>query len=1309
MLAASKASSPGRASKTGAGGGSGSSAGNVIMDGSGSSTKDGKKNGNSAIRFSDESSGSTTVMDDSLLGGSFQEGWIGNEVSPVSSSDGSILRARKGEELSGSVQNLMRSTTKASPGIPGGGDAEGARNGLNSTPSSPVAATEDDAKWHDCIKAHDWAALERMIKKFDSKYYKKKQRQAREQKELELRLQQEEEEARAAAAASEGEVEGAEGKDGTPQGSRRMFSLRKFPRLRSRSPATRTSDVSPSRSSRRGKKFLPIALSGSSKPLDPSEVISPLLTVDPMGRTPLHLACLHKAPESMLLDLLAAERKAAQFRDKLGQLPLHCAVQTWQFDHVLEKIIKSYPNALKTKDNQGRTAVGLAVQLARQRQEEDGPKEDKNFPFLWSHPTSKGEKNWQFRQEKTWSKVNYLLRDLMKRNKSVIPSEHGLIMDALEGGADPNTINRLVSTADKYLMADDELAGTAIGLCVERNYCLDTLTYLMDNCRERTTIITDSVHKAVLEHYRQGCIPRGEGIAAFGKQVIDWTQENQPQQRNKRDSKSQTKERKTVKDWANTAFSVQSGRSVRFQDDEDDEEYKNDSDEQEDSSKEDNEAEIRHADAHDKKDQWLGMDKACRNWWETLNHLLYYCAYGRHYKETVKPRTYHLLHAALAVSVVPPSLIQLLLIAYPEARNEMCPLYRALPVHIACTRWKYDVIRSSDDASLDRVLKLLLKPDPEQVTRRHKGRLPIHLALSVGQSWTFIKPFVLVDKKSVGVRDPYTKFFPFQMAALPISSKNIQLLMRNKFLPADWRKMSVADKKGEYKAVEIDQCRKQVGTIFELLRRHPDAIIGRPLCTEAPVAPRSLRSAGMLSMHYLSFVYGRNAKGEFKIRSDNVKLLRDSIVRAEIPPEIEAWWEKLKEIIWNESVGDIPKTEPYLLHAALYNTGTPPLVVELLLQLFPSAATKAIPGTKTYPLHIAAGTMAYQRHPFEIPYGMDNLHLVLLANQRAIRARSHGRLPLHICLARGKTWKEVRPLVKADPTTLLVEDAQSRLLPFQLIASFKLTSKDNALRYAAFIEKQTRNFDFYQLSARDKAVALSTIQKKLELNQLTCIFEILRHRPSAMTTGRIGRYGASEAGSAISSAAVSITSRDDDLFHSDCVVGSLGQLLNASTLSSAETLRGLTSPTQKMPRVLAPFLVDAGSTNGLTSRSPKKPTDLGPFLSDSGSITLSAPSPTAESGRPSLSVYLTSGGVDASARSLASRTSRGVYSDYVPPTYDDDAMSNIGESPHSPKESVGRRVEDIVGGSSVELSSSTKKLRRGKRPSIPIALPDLDA
>eukprot|EP00536_Pseudo-nitzschia_multiseries_P018082 jgi/Psemu1/264685/estExt_Genewise1Plus.C_21340001 len=741
--------------------------------------------------------------------------------------------------------------------------------------------------------------------------------------------------------------------------------------------------------------------------VDPADIVSPLLLIDSAGMTPAHLACTHKAPEKLILGIVEAEKNAFAMKDHLGRLPLHCAIETWQYDHVLERIVKANPR-------------------------------------------------------------------LMKRRKIVLPSEHGLILDALEAGANPNTINRFISCSDEYLKMDDELGGTAIGLCVERHYTVDTLEYLLETCRDGTTIITDVVQKALKTHYSMGCYPLREGMVPFGKRVIDWSKKLE------REKKRRKKEKKKKE----TLLSKQ--RSVRFKDEVDGE---------------DDEIEK-------KKENWDGMKKTCKDWWKVLNHLIFYIAYGRNFKAEVQPKIFHLLHAALCVPIATPSLIHLLLIVYPEAIDEKCPMYNVLPVHIACTRWRYNIVYSDiDNSSMEQVLRLMYESDPGQLYRRHKGSLPIHMALMGGQIWSFVKPQTSMDVKLVGMRDVQSKLFPFQIAALPIPVRSIQLLMRFRFSPAEWRGMAFVEKKMEHDKVTIEQEVRQLTTIYELLRIYPDAVANKPVHKQSSLISRSLRSLSDLAKHYLSWVYGRNSLGEYRVHYDNLTALRNSIMEAEILPELQEWWHRLKECIWNDShvPVDVPKENEYLLHAALYNSETPPIVTELLIRLFPSSTARPIPGSSTFPLHIAADTSAYQRKEFELPYGSENLHLVLKSYKEATRLKSNGRLPLHISLARGKSWKEVLPLVTVNPSSLKVRDMQTGLLPFELLASFKLTARENSLWFSNFLEKQMDIiFDLHQLSTQDRANALGAALKKKELSQLTCIFELIRRVPSVLSIRQSG-------------------------------------------------------------------------------------------------------------------------------------------------------------------------------------------------------------
>lgn len=1012
-------------------------------------------------------------------------------------------------------------------------------------------------EFHECIYAEDWSQLEKALKNFNSRYYQR-MREKEEKKKERLASQTQKE--------AEQEGLGDSGSSASGPGSFASMSPGPSPVPR---PGLRMLRLLP-----QSIANLSLLNENSDKPDNP--IVSPLLKVDEEGRAPLHLALLHKCPDTLILELLKEERLVARQPDNHGQLPLHVAMVHRQHDHILEQIIKAYPNALKTKDRQGRTPIGFAVEQARKAQEEVPIKEnieDHEKPFHWSTPIDEREKAWQYDQMKIWSKVEYLLKDLMRRKKNVIPSEHGLLVEGLEAGAPTKVINQLISTTDKYMIGDDDFAGSALYLCVERQYRLDTLEYLAGNCREGTTVILDYTEKALVTHYRRGCHALTPDMPSFGKEIMDWC------------------------------------KSKRRPD--------NDSN-----------------DANVKKQAFLsGASKQCREWWNILRFLLFFAAYGKDYSNKDKNiHDMHMLHAALTVSAAQPSLIQLLLVIFPDAHSELCPTFKAMPVHLACTRWRYDVLRNDKDISLEKVMKMFLKSDREQVVRRYRGRLPLHMALTVGQSWSFVKSFVSLDPKTLGMRDPHTKLFPFQLAAMTISSKNLAMVLRNRFTPTEWRLTSGAEKKLQFAKARENQDRRQIGTIYELLRRHPDAIVGKYLVRDSSNIAGDIRGAGPISSHYLSFFY-RRGESNWKLNPATVKPLRDSILGGYISKSIVAWWEKLREIIWKTTPsGEIPRSDEFLLHAALYNTDTPPTIIELLLAIFPTAATKPLPGTTIYPLHIAAGTATYQAQCFEIPYSKTRMELTLHAYKDAVRLAFNGQLPIHISLSRGKTWKEVRCLVKQDKNTLLMEDPVTKLTPFELMATFRITSRNNMLRFASMAEKQTRSVVMQELSTEERAILLRDVKRNFELDVLSTVYELLRHKPSAMTKKRRKTRMITEAPSSVSS----VTTED---FHSKSNgSGGIVSLLDQH-LQNVET-----TPLLKSKQSLSTYL-ERGVPRGARRLVPNSP-----------------------SSDPSLSRMLENGGralpgLGSSTHSLISRNSGGpIFDDYIKPVYDDETMSAMVSS-----------------------------------------------
>lgn len=866
---------------------------------------------------------------------------------------------------------------------------------------------EDELKYHLYITNQCWDKLKRQLKKYDSKYY----RRMRERAEQEL---------------EQAEKEASQNGGDSPKrkwGNSLRTSLKRasIPRFR----------------------------------VDPCEVISPLLVGDRRGRIPLHLACMRDTPGRVLADLIDAEKAASSIQDHFGRTPLHYAAQAGRSEIILEKLVLSYPNAMKTRDETERTPLWFAVQSAcRQARLVKGKDVNGNL-FCWRTPLSERENDWQLHQQKTWSNVDYFLRQFVRRKRALVSFDHDLILQAMECGAPPDTIKNFIIGDEKYLKSKDDFAGLAIALCIERQYDIDLMENLLDACRERAPVITGAVQNAMVSHYRKGCRPLGDEMTtSFAKQMVDWMAYKSGNH-----------------DVGDEAEEVFGGLTSIIEED-------------------DSEA---CRDKSDARDEVVELTPVCSDWWERLRYLLFYSAYGATFGEKDGIEDVHLVHAALSISVSPPSLIQLLIVLHPDSRRELCPVFKALPVHIASTRWKYDLLQVEPDKSQLHVLKQLIAGDEMQLVRRHRGRLPLHLALAVGQSWSFARSFIWMDQKSVGMRDPITKLFPFQMAALRIQAKNMKMHLRGRNTPEKWMSKSESTKRAQLKQTEeFFEC-KQVDTVFELLRLHPGAISGNNLHRKA-----SLEGVGPVSKHYLSLAYVQTSKG-WEPFPAAIKLLRQSIVKGRIAREIQSWWEALKVMIWNyPSATQLPKTERYLLHAALYNPDTPPLIIQILLELFPESSSLPIPQSETYPLHIAAGTLQYQPQPFEIPFSTNSLHLVLLAFDDAAYMFSHGRLPIHICIAGGKTWDEIGPLAQYAPLALHLADERSQLTPFQQMATFKATSKENSLRFSLRVERCTNILDASSLSGPARGKLLKAIYKKNDTDVLSSIFELVRKEPSVL-------------------------------------------------------------------------------------------------------------------------------------------------------------------------------------------------------------------
>ena len=1115
-----------------------------------------------------------------------------------------------------------------------------------SPPPAPLEPESND--WHAAIAAGEWSRLEQMISKYDVKFFKRKRERLERQK-----AQQE----REAAWLFDQKQAGSNRPDcpGSPTNAHIMSedatggSFSESPSV-SRRP-------SPFHSSRLRKRLQSVydrstcLTFGSGRNYNSKDQPFPLLGQDESGKTPFHLACFIKtAPNKLLLQLLILERRAASVPDEQGRLPLHTAVATNRFNHVLAKIIKAHPNALKSKDTLGRSPVAFAVKLAKDRMHREflflnNAPNSTDTELSWSHSFTKNQKHFQFLQESIWTTVGFLVSELARRGKSLVPSEHELLIEALEAGAPPNVIGHFLATSAKYICVDDELACNAIYWTIQRHYPLGILQQMLSTCRQKTTMIVDATHKALVAHYQEGCHTKYGGAEPYGKELIDWAKK---------------REERCLPAKGNVVDDADSGSGFLE-----------------------------------------GVSDAVIDWWEKLQYLVAYCAYGNEYQDNEQIAEHHLVHASLCVASSPPSLVQLLMIIYPQAKRDVCPVYKALPIHLICSRWKYDLLQHQpqDPDVIGRTIKQLLVGEAkDHVFVQHRTRLPLHLALSASQTWSMVS--VLIEKfpSSVGIRDPSTRLFPFQLAALKQPPKILALMLRTRFSPKEWRKLSLADRKKQYLNAEEIQGVRQLMTIWELLRKHPAAIQGRYLSRQhhgcdGYIYRKDVAGVGRVAAHYLAWCYTqRPADGTWEIRPNNIKILRDAIMDGYISKGLEPWWNRLKYWIWYCYPGDsdsLPRVDDYLLHAALYNPDTPPFVAELLLELYPSSVTFPVPGTGNYPLHIAAGTVSHVQQSFEIPTKMDSMHLVLLAYPRAARLKSNGRLPLHIGILRGKTWKELCPLVEEVPETLFVPDHLTGLFPFQLMAACRTSSKDQRLRVGRMIEKLTQNVDMEEMLSADRGRLLKGVQKNYQAEVLTSIYEMLRYGP-----GVIAR-----------------------LSHSGFDV------------SRMEWVTQMSQPTYetKQPGGIASILDDylasaasgsADITPKVRAKSPRKTPERKQNAWSLSSFLDAPPLETPEPIRqkvPSLTTFFHSG-MGGSMRSLSSKE-KGYGADLFDssiskPTYDDDAMSymnasvssgNLMFSPIRHDQSPSNSITSLgVTPNSVDINAGlTPKKKRGRRPHKP--------
>ncbi|KAG7369220.1 ankyrin repeat domain protein [Nitzschia inconspicua] len=472
---------------------------------------------------------------------------------------------------------------------------------------------------------------------------------------------------------------------------------------------------------------------------------------------------------------------------------------------------------------------------------------------------------------------------------------------------------------------------------------------------------------------------------------------------------------------------------------------------------------------------------ACKEWWDKLRFLVAHasCRFDDDTDDII-------LHAALTNPASPPCLIEFLCRLFPTARYEIDVRTGGLPLHLACMYW--NPLGSGDQSESDyiRVIHLLTAGDACLLQSRCKNRLPLHHAIATVKPVPFIQALLVLDKTAVVVPDTRTMLFPFQLAAIPFKGPH-SVDPNNEALTRDIRDQGSSS--DDVQKLEL---------IYELLKINPFSISVLMDCQSDDMT--------VLTRHILLWCYDWSISG-WRLNTVRKDILRSAIRHGKVPVPMKSWWSTLKTLIWRASndlvdergqnpMCDTPQTRDYLLHAALWNGDKiPPIVIELILELYPSSVFLQLPGTGLYPLQIAARSPSYRPFSFEKAISMDSgLEMISLIHGNVQSANSkNGRLPIQEAIWSGKTWSEVRSLAKSAPDTLLVADPISGLFPFQAAAC-----KGSFLPKHVIVQSYCSDTQWAKSSPAENSHSLKVICQSYDLEKLTTIFEILRTTPTAI-------------------------------------------------------------------------------------------------------------------------------------------------------------------------------------------------------------------
>ncbi|VEU37510.1 unnamed protein product [Pseudo-nitzschia multistriata] len=870
-----------------------------------------------------------------------------------------------------------------------------------------------ETEYHDAIRDHDWDLVEGLLKDYDETLYKKQRKAPGAKKKKNLKL----------------------------------------------------------------LKYVPDMSRFKKEEIEPEIPVTPLMALDHEGRTPLHLCCHEPTPAKVLIRLMNCCRDAAAVKDKQGLLPLHIAVENRRANIVIERLVRGFYQGSWMGDNDNRTPLSIAVDIAVEKQIEQNIVPTKTF---WGFPSSPEDIKWQEAQEKVWSVAAFLVKNRFDRRKRLLTVEHDKIFVALNKCAPPMVASNFLAAGRKH-MVKTEVAGKLFFLLISRQYPMYIFNwYLQVIAIPFIMEQQDSTGcGAVAAHFRVGCMKHKDQRTNREKDSFATTMKKLAY------AKLHKKDFVTTPqylEWWEKLIMFINLWAIRFSEN-------------------------------------VADDTICKD-----NNVLLHTA-------LINPDSPPLLIQLLA-KLFPDSIL------HRHPKSTALPIHIACR-HWQFR--DYPRRKGEKIVSINQVCMELLKKDPTQTRKRYRNRLPLHHAIAVFKPWEFIEPLVDQDKASLLIRDPVTLLQPFQMAALKIQETyDIENLTKRGFTPVEWKNMSSEEQDRQMRKLLYEYDLKQLNLIYMVLRRSPDAAkkmkssqdtlsVSKTknskkadeyhaqfqivAMLEMKIA-RSVFGLGNVGGHFIGWCYESNEEGLWKTHRRNFAMVKEAIIDGFVPGGMQKWWQKLKFWLWQDCPRDnIPRRADFLLHCAVCNPNVSPWIVELILECFPRSATLPLPDSDgCYPLHIACTTDTYIPLPFEFPNKRCIIEMVSKAFREAILMKWRDRLPLHHAILGSKQWEEMRSMVEDEPVSLAIPGSESDLFPFQLMALHKQYSKSEMKQFQKIAEAEFReNFsETYTISEDEKAEQLNKVIERHERETIGCTFELLKHNPMLVHVGLIDRQNQTE-------------------------------------------------------------------------------------------------------------------------------------------------------------------------------------------------------